>query len=137
MPLAFPPDPGTVVICHFPLAGSVAGAEMVKTRPAIVVSRLLEGRRGLVCVVPVSMTPPAQVRRWHVRLPADAMPRGWADKTGDRWAKCDMLTTVSLDRLSMRGSARRSGRRRFETGALDGDSMREIRKALAYILELF
>ena len=50
MALAFPPDPGTVVNCRFPAAGTVVGAEMVKIRPAVVVGRALEGRRELVTV---------------------------------------------------------------------------------------
>jgi uncharacterized protein YifN (PemK superfamily) len=106
MALAFPPNPGSVVICRFPAAGTVVGAEMVKIRPAVVVGRALERRRGLVNVVPISMTAPAKRRLWHVPVSVAAMPPGWREKPGDRWAKCDMLTVVSLERLSLAGSAR-------------------------------
>jgi hypothetical protein len=76
MALAFPPDPGTVVICRFPAAGTVVGAEMVKIRPAVVVGRALEGRRGLVNIVPISMTAPAKRRLWHVPVSVADMPPG-------------------------------------------------------------
>jgi len=137
MALAFPPDPGTVVICHFPAEGTVVGAEMVKVRPAIVVGRTLEGRRGLVNIVPISMTAPARRRLWHVPISVAAMPPGWREKPGDRWAKCDMLTVVSLERLSLTASARRSGYRRFGQDQVDEKTMRDIRRAIAYMFELF
>ena len=137
MALAFPPDPGTVVICRFPAAGTVVGAEMVKVRPAVVVGRALEGRRGLVNVVPISMTPPAKRRLWHVPVSVASMPPGWREKPGDRWAKCDMLTVVSLERLSLSASARRGGHRRFGKDRVDAVTLDSIRHAIAYIFELF
>jgi uncharacterized protein YifN (PemK superfamily) len=113
------------------------GAEMVKTRPVIVVSRVLHGRHGMATVVPVSMTPPAEPRRWHVLVPASSMPRGWSEKPGDRCAKCDMVGTVSLERLSMAGIRRREGKLHYTTAEVDVHTLRQIRDALAYILELF
>ncbi|APG03384.1 hypothetical protein BJI69_05290 [Luteibacter rhizovicinus DSM 16549] len=110
---------------------------MVKVRPAIVVGRTLEGRRGLVNIVPISMTAPARRRLWHVPISVAAMPPGWREKPGDRWAKCDMLTVVSLERLSLTASARRSGYRRFGQDQVDGRTMRDIRRAIAYMFELF
>ena len=110
---------------------------MVKIRPAVVVGRALEGRRGLVNVVPVSMTAPAKRRLWHVPVSVAAMPPGWREKPGDRWAKCDMLTVVSLERLSLAASARRGGHRRFGQDRVDADTLDSIRRAIAYMFELF
>lgn len=113
------------------------GAEMVKTRPVIVVSRVLDGRHGVATVVPISMTPPANPRRWHVLVPTTAMPQGWREKPGDRWAKCDMVTTVSLERLSMIGVRRFEGKLHYTASEVDAPTLRQIREALAYLLEFF
>ena len=137
MTLRFSPRAGIVAICRFPSPGTAVGAEMVKTRPVIVVSRVLHGRHGVATVVPVSMTPPTEPKRWHVLVPATAMPRGWREKPGDRWAKCDMVVTVSLERLSMSGVRRHEGRLHYTSAEIDDRTLRQIRHALAYILELF
>jgi len=113
------------------------GAEMVKTRPVIVVSRVLHGRHGVATVVPISMTPPTEPRQWHMLVPGAEMPLGWNQKPGDRWAKCDMVSTVSLERLSMVGARRREAKLRYTSVQVDDATLRRIRDALAYILELF
>ncbi|WP_369926200.1 type II toxin-antitoxin system PemK/MazF family toxin [Xanthomonas sp. NCPPB 2632] len=137
MALRFPPRAGTLAICRFPAPGMAAAAEMVKNRPVIVVSRILRGRHGLATVVPVSMTRPNVPRRWHVLVPADAMPHGWSDKPGERWAKCDMVTTVSLERLSLANARRHAGRPVYGGAEVDELILRQIREALGYIFELF
>jgi hypothetical protein len=48
-----------------------------------------------------------------------------------------MLTVVSLERLSLAGSARRGGHRRFDQDRIDAATMDSIRRAIAYIFELF
>lgn len=65
------------------------------------------------------------------------MPRGWREKTGDRWAKCDMVTTVSLERLSMADVRHHDGRLRYRSAEIDAQTLHRIRQALAYIFEVF
>jgi len=68
--------------------------EMVKTRPVVVVS----GKRTGVCtVVPLSTTEPHPVEPWHHLLDKHSLPLPFQAKP--TWAKCDMVTTVSLERL--------------------------------------
>ena len=137
MALRFSPRAGTLAICRFPSPGTAVGAEMVKTRPVIVVSRVLHGRHGVATVVPVSMTRPSEPRLWHVRVPESAMPRGWKELSGDRWAKCDMVTTVSLERLSMAEVRRHDGKLIHRSMEIDAPTLHQIRQALAYIFEVF
>lgn len=137
MALRFSPRAGTLAICRFPPPGIAVGVEMVKTRPVIVVSRVLDGRHGVATVVPISMTPPSEPRRWHVLVPETAMPKGWREKAGDRWAKCDMVTTVSLERLSMADARRHDGKLRYSAAEIDASTLHRIRQALAYLFEVF
>jgi hypothetical protein len=48
-----------------------------------------------------------------------------------------MLTVVSLERLSLSASARRGGHRRFGEDRVDAATMDGIRRAIAYMFELF
>lgn len=109
---------------------------MTKTRPVIVVSRRLKGRPGLVSIVPVSMTAPRQEARWHVRVPAEAMPPGWGEREGSRWAKCDMAMVVSLERLSQARTQAKRGAPFSPLSRVDEATLYEIRKALSFVFEL-
>ncbi|QWT19201.1 type II toxin-antitoxin system PemK/MazF family toxin [Bacillus sp. NP157] len=136
MSFHYAPLPGTVLICRFPPPGAVPSGEMAKTRPVIVVSRRLRGRPGLVNIVPISMTAPLREDRWHVRIPAEALPAGWRDRPGERWAKCDMATVVSLERLSQaRVPTHRNGMQ-TPLSRISEETLREIRKALAYVFHI-
>lgn len=106
--------------------------EMTKTRPVVIVNRRIHNRPGLVNVVPVSMTAPRTVEPWHVRVPRSAMPIGWRERGGERWAKCDMVATVSVERLM-------ASTRRFDVPVahVDAEKLSEIRSALGYLFELF
>lgn len=105
---------GELIICNFD-TGFVP-PEMVKTRPALVISKSSTHWRGLCTVVPMSTTPPEKVEPWHVlvknplhrRLP----PNQRFAQQETMWAKCDMLTTVSFARIS-RPYDRQSGNRRY------------------------
>lgn len=92
MPLLYQPRPGQVVMCDF--KGYVV-PEMVKVRPVVVVARNRKNRK-LVTVVPLSTTAPDALEDHHHELSANPLP-GKGQITC--WAKCDMLATVSLDRL--------------------------------------
>ena len=95
MTLPYHPHPGEVLICDFD--DSAPGAEMVKRRPAVVVSRRDSHGRLLATVVPLSTTAPIVAMAWHHCLPHLRIV-GWPS-SGVTWAKCDMLATVSFNRL--------------------------------------
>lgn len=81
-----------VLMCDF---SGFRAPEMVKTRPIVVVSPNHLRRPGLVTVVPLSTTDPDPVEPYHYRFEKDPMPQC----EGAAWAKCDMVATVSIDRL--------------------------------------
>lgn len=92
MALKFHPRPGTVLICDF---SGFREPEMVKARPIVVVSPTYIRRTGLYSVVPLSTTPPVPVCQYHYKFSACPVP----GMTGETWAKCDMVVSVSEDRL--------------------------------------
>lgn len=99
--LKFRPNRGNVLMCDFTF---LKVPEMVKWRPVIVVSPRLARDSRLVTVVPVSTR--ASVLPYHPRLAAESLPPPFCWEPA--WAKCDMLYTVSTDRLD-RIRERRSG----------------------------
>lgn len=123
--------PGTVLICEFPPKDQIRPGEMTKVRPVIVVNRRMASRKGLVNVVPVSMTAPHSPSPWHVLVPTAAMPAGWRERPGGRCAKCDMVATVSVERL--RTSTRYA---RTPISYVDEQTLRDIRAALGYVFDV-
>ena len=81
---------------------------MVKRRPVIVVSRHETHARRLCTVIPLSTTSPTPKRNWHHPLP-HLKVTGW-QANAPTWAKCDMLVTVSFERLNKPYTKTRSGR---------------------------
>jgi len=79
-------------MCNF--AGFVV-PEMVKVRPVVVVARHRQNRQ-LVTVIPLSTSQPNTLKAHHHELSINPLP----DKENIIcWAKCDMVSTVSLHRL--------------------------------------
>jgi uncharacterized protein YifN (PemK superfamily) len=78
---------------------------IVKRRPVIVVASEFGGA-SLVSVVPLSTRAPEPMSPWHVRLSTDRY--GFLDhRSGEMWAKCDLVTHVAysrLDRLRLDGA---------------------------------
>lgn len=121
-------------MCEFP--DSFKAPEMVKTRPVVVVSPKLPGRYGLAAVVPISGTEPEPLCAHHCVIPARMLPRYMQATGGDRWAKCDMLYTLSLERLSpvqIKGRGP-DGKRRYEYPGVDLTTLQAIRRAAAIAL---
>lgn len=129
MPLGYYyPRPGDVLVCDYSTGFIVP--EMVKHRPAIVVSGR-ERHHGRLCtVVPLSATPPAKVETWHHKVTVH-IP-GWEGET-ERWAKCDMLATVSFQRLDKPHTHSRNGRVYHTTRVQPGDLAAIRRAVLAYL----
>ena len=128
MPLGFYfPRPGDVLICDY--STGFVPPEMVKHRPVVVVSGRERHGRKLCTIVPLSTTDPFPVEAWHHRLPV-VIP-GWS--AGTSWAKCDMLSTVSFDRLDKPHTKKRTGRE-YHTVRLLPDDLSAVRRAvLAYL----
>ncbi|WP_460874655.1 type II toxin-antitoxin system PemK/MazF family toxin [Paralcaligenes ginsengisoli] len=107
---------GEVVICNFDTGFMVP--EMVKIRPVVVISKSATHWRGLCTIVPLSTTSPEKVEGWHIQIAnplAKVLPLSHEFARAERvWAKCDMLYTVSFDRLSR--PHRRSGGHRCYDG---------------------
>jgi uncharacterized protein YifN (PemK superfamily) len=116
-----------VLICDYS-TGFIA-PEMVKHRPIVVVSGRERHGRKLCTIVPLSTTDPYPVEAWHRNIPV-AIP-GWNSQTC--WAKCDMLATVSFDRLDKPHTKTRSGRN-YHTVRLAPADLAAVRDAvLAYL----
>ena len=128
LPLGFYfPRPGDVLICDYS-TGFIA-PEMVKRRPVVVVSGRERHGRKLCTVVPLSTTDPVPVEAWHHCLPV-AIP-GW--NAAMCWAKCDMLATVSFDRLDKPHSKTRHGRT-YHTVRLSSTDLLAVRHGvLSYL----
>lgn len=93
--LPYHPQPGEVVWCDY---RNLIAPEMEKKRLAIVVSPRFRSRGPLCAVVPISTTKPDNLMFYHHRLEADPMPD--SPEGTIAWAKCDMIMTVSFERLS-------------------------------------
>ncbi len=134
MALNHHPKIGDVLMCGFPEC--LREPEMVKARPVVVVTKEHRGRPLLCTVVPFSTTHPDPILDFHVRIDEQRLPRPLSNN--ETWAKCDMLYTLSLDRLERIrcGKDRATGRRIYETGRIGVEELRAIRRAIAFALGL-
>ena len=93
----FQPKPGMLLMCDFDTG--FKPPEMVKVRPVVVISPGRKRSRARLCtVVPLSSAAPKPVESFHCRINPQSLPRTLRRRR-DSWAKCDMLYTVSVDRL--------------------------------------
>lgn len=118
-----------MLICDFD--DSAPGAEMVKRRPVVVVSRHETHNRRLCCVVPLSTTAPVPPRSWHHAVP-NLHIAGWTP-AGVIWAKCDMLATVSFERLNKPYKKTRHGRKYIDHALDDVDLAAVLAGIRAYL----
>ena len=121
-------------MCAFP--DCLREPEMIKTRPVVVVTKEHRGRPSLCTVVPLSTTRPDPILDFHVRIDERRLPRTLRNQA--TWAKCDMLYTLSRDRLDRIrcGRDRATGQRVYETGRVSVDELAKVRRAIAYALGL-
>lgn len=125
MAMLYQPRPGNVVMCDY--RGFVV-PEMVKVRPVVVIARNRKNRK-LVTVVPLSTTAPAALEDYHHPLTHNPLP-GRAEIRC--WAKCDMVTTVSLQRLDRFKVARGQ----YAVPIVPAADFEAIRRAVANALDL-
>lgn len=115
MALSYYPTPGEIALCNYG-TGFVA-PEMVKLRPAVIVSPRLRKKGNLVAVVPLSTTAPSPAEHHHCHLVLTVpLPKPY--DAPQMWAKCDMVATVALSRLDRFRDGRAPGgnARRYTTG---------------------
>jgi len=132
MPITFKPSAGMVLICDFDTG--FRPPEMVKVRPVVVVSP--QRHNGETCtIVPLSTTSPGVITAVHHEMHGDSMP---ARLRKERvWAKCDMLTTVSLARLDrVRDGRDASGKRLYVAHSVTLDDLMAIRRGMLVALGL-
>ncbi|EBA5557913.1 type II toxin-antitoxin system PemK/MazF family toxin [Salmonella enterica] len=122
--LTFQPKPNTIVMCDF--SGFIS-PEMVKKRPVIVIKKSKDNPK-LVTIVPFSTTEPHDVSELHVAVegPLDGKPA---------WVKCDMITTVCLERLD-RFRITEGNTRKWGTKSVDEPTFDLICKGVAKYLSL-
>jgi uncharacterized protein YifN (PemK superfamily) len=128
MPLKFQPRTKSVLMCSFE---GFYEPEMVKTRPVVILAKHKHNNK-LVTVVPLSTTEPTKMEAHHHRLTANPHPGERKDLPV--WAKCDMVYTLSTDRLNIFSIRTRQGRTTANAHVSDDDfeAIREgVRAALS------
>lgn len=129
----FYPKPSMVLLYKFAEEGKseYAPPEIIKTRPVVVVSRHKRHNETTCTVIPLSLTPPKTVQLWHVLLDGRGMP----DNKSGRWAKCDMITNVSLSRLQL-FAYQFKGNIEYKHGYLPSDGYKKIIEGLKAHLKI-
>ena len=134
MAIQFSPLPGDVLICDF--STGFRPPEMVKRRPALVVSPRLRHRDGLCTIVPLSTTVPRRAVPYQCRIALPFAPPAPFQAT-DVWAKADMLATVSYARLDLMRSGRRSdGKREYLKVHIDSEELARVQACIRAALGL-
>jgi mRNA interferase MazF len=134
MALDYHPKTGTIVICDF--KGFIK-PEMVKKRPAVIISPRFRRRNKLCTIVPLSTTPPNPVMKYHCKLEFDKpLPKPY--NSPFHWVKGDMLATVSLNRLFLPYKGKNAqGKREYVIKIIEGDDFIKIQKCILYAVGLF
>ena len=132
MPLQFHPEQGTIVICDF--KGFVP-PEMVKRRPAVVISPRLRRRQKLCTVIPLSTTTPNPIEAYHHKLHIDpVLPSPYNAQV--HWVKADMVYTVSFDRLFLPFEKKDGGKRIYDVRVIDKADIIKIQQCMLHGLGL-
>jgi mRNA interferase MazF len=108
--------------------------EMVKVRPVVVVSKTIIGREGLCTVVPLSTKAPNVVCDHHHLLDPESLPTPLRKRQA--WAKCDMIATVSHQRLDRYKVRTRDGTRLYLKATAIPEDMKAIQRAMLCGLSL-
>ncbi len=130
MPLRYPPKLGQLLLCDFDKGGFMP-PEMVKRRPAVVVSPRLRSRQLITTVVPLSTTPPDPPEPFVVELKFDE-PLAKRFRATTMWAKCDMIAAVSLARLDMFliGTDAKTGKKLYSDRTLTQEQFAAVRAGI-------
>jgi mRNA interferase MazF len=135
MGIKYPVSIGIILLCDYD-RGGFQPPEMVKRRPAIVVSPRLPHRDGLCTVVPLSGDQPRYEVDYVVRLELNPpLPDPFSYPVC--WAKCDMLATVSLARLDFFHTGRdQYGKRKYLHPKIPAGDLARIRHGILCALDM-
>ena len=129
MPIRYAVAPGTLLLCDYSLGGFVE-PEMVKRRPAVVISPRLPHRDGLCAVVPLSTMEPDRKLDYIVEMVLDP-PLPAPFDLRRMWAKCDMVATVGFGRLDLfRDGRGPEGKRKYLTRRVSPEVLDDLRAAV-------
>lgn len=103
---------------------------MVKKRQVVVISPRSTHARKLCTVIPLSTTAPTPANDWHYLLKSNPV---LTEAHKEVWAKCDMLYTVSFERLDKLHRKTRKGRE-YYAPKIDPADMQGIMKGVAAYL---
>lgn len=118
------PIPGTIV--RVDLSEGFRPPEMVKRRPAVVISKPIPGRSFLCTIVPLSTTAPRQVLPHHMEVALDPpLPHPYSSPK--MWLKGDIVLTVAFHRLRLLFAGRDQGQRVYDVRVLDADTFERVR----------
>jgi mRNA interferase MazF len=133
MAIEYPVGPGTVLLCDYGRGGFEA-PEMVKRRPAVVISPRLPHRDRLCTVVPISSEPGDHDVQYVVRLEFNPpLPDPFSYAVA--WAKCDMLATVSFKRLDLFQTERdQYGKRKYLHPKISAQDLGRVRAGVLFAL---
>ena len=123
--LKFQPSHKSVLMCDF---SDFKAPEMTKVRPVIVLRKNRYNSK-LVTIVPISTTEPVPLIE-AIHVPIDGPLDGRA-----AWVKCDMVTTVCIERLD-RIKVKHQGKTEWITQQIEQRTFDEIQKAVASYLGL-
>lgn len=98
--------------------------EIVKVRPVVIITSNYLFRHKLCTVVPLSTTPPEDPQPYHYKLKANPIP---GNSAAEVWAKCDLVATVSFERLDRV----KVGRRQYHSANIAMEQVKLIRIAAA------
>jgi uncharacterized protein YifN (PemK superfamily) len=125
MPIQRHPETGTIVLCDFNTG--FKPPEMVKRRPALVISPPMRRRPGLCTVVPLSTKAPDPLLDHHIELLVEPrLPAPWDSPT--MWVKADMIYAAGFHRLDLiRGGRDASGRRQYRIQRISDEQLKAVR----------
>lgn len=129
MALLYYPNIGEILLCHY--SNASIEPEMTKTRPVVVVSPRLRKRANLIGVVPLSTTAPRPAEPYHCLIElANPLPSPFNNPV--MWAKCDMYSVVSLNRLDRikEPKSRYGAPRKWCVGKASPQQIIELRKSV-------
>lgn len=98
--------------------------EMEKRRPVIILSSV---SARLAMIVPLSTTWPARPMPWHYLLKLPEQLPGCFTEI-ECWAKCDMVTHASFDRLELFYNGKdENGKRKYQLTKISDEDLEAIR----------
>ena len=131
MPLLYYPSPGDILVCHYDSEHDVYEGEMCKSRPVIVVGPRLRRRGKVVTVIPLSTSEPLplEIHQWRFEI-EHPLPEPFDSPV--MWAKCDLVSTVALERLDRfkEPRVRYGGPRKWTSSKISVEQLKEIRAAI-------